>query len=112
MALIFLAQFIKIISHYKNIGYNMNVFQQTACLVVNPITIGYFVFFFNCTPLGLKLKLKDLSIDPVALTVVRSTRIYLLDFFCSSIQFYVLFSPYLCFITFLYLDLYVFGDDA
>ena len=29
------AQFIKIISHYKKIGYNINVLQQTACLVVN-----------------------------------------------------------------------------
>ena len=34
----FSAQFIKIISHYKKIGYNINVLQQTACLVVNPIT--------------------------------------------------------------------------
>ena len=33
-------------------------------------------------------------------------------FFCSSIQFYVLLSPYLCFISFLYPDLYVQGDDA
>ena len=32
----FSAQFIKIISHYKKIGYNINVMQQTACLVVNP----------------------------------------------------------------------------
>ena len=34
------AQFIKIIFHYKNIGYNINVLQQTAFLVVNPITVG------------------------------------------------------------------------
>ena len=27
----FSAQLIKIISHYKNIGYNINVLQQTAC---------------------------------------------------------------------------------
>ena len=27
----FSAQFIEIISHYKNIGYNINVLQQTAC---------------------------------------------------------------------------------
>ena len=27
-------------------------------------------------------------------------------------QFYVLLSPYLCFMFFLYLDLYVLGDDA
>ena len=37
---------------------------------------------------------------------------HLLDFFCSGIQFYLLLSPYLCFITLLYLDLYVLGDDA
>ena len=38
--------------------------------------------------------------------------VYLLDFFCSGIQFYSLLSPYLCFISLLYLDLYVLGDDA
>ena len=35
-----------------------------------------------------------------------------LDFFCFGIQFYLLLSPYLCFISSLYLDLYVLGDDA
>ena len=45
----FSAQFIKL-SHYKKIGYNINVLQQTACLVVNPITVGSFAFLFNCTP--------------------------------------------------------------
>ena len=48
----FSAQFIKIISHYKKIGYNINVLQQTVCLVVNPITVGNFSFLFNCTPVG------------------------------------------------------------
>ena len=48
----FSAQFIKIISHYKKIGYNIIVLQQTACLVVNPITVGNFAFLFNCTPVG------------------------------------------------------------
>ena len=48
----FTAQFIKIISHYKKIGYNSNVLQQTVCLVVNPITVGNFAFLFNCTPVG------------------------------------------------------------
>ena len=46
------AQFIKIISHYKKIGYYINVLQQTACLVVNPITVANFAFLFNCTPVG------------------------------------------------------------
>ena len=43
---------------------------------------------------------------------VGPTGVYLLDFFCSGIQFYLLLSPYLCFIPLLYLDLYVLGDDA
>ena len=48
----FSAQFIKIISDYKKIGYSFNVLQQTACLVVNPITAGNFAFLFNCTLVG------------------------------------------------------------
>ena len=48
----FSAQFIKIISHYKKIGYNINVLQQTAFLVVNLITVGNFAFLFNCAPVG------------------------------------------------------------
>ena len=48
----FPAQFIKIISHNKKISYNINVLQQTACLVVNPITVGNFAFLFNCTRVG------------------------------------------------------------
>ena len=48
----FSAQFIKIISQYKKIGYNIIVLQQTAWLVVNPITVGIFAFLFNCTPVG------------------------------------------------------------
>ena len=43
----FSAKFIKIFSHYNKIGYNINVLQQTACLVVNPIKYGYFAFLFN-----------------------------------------------------------------
>ena len=48
----FSAQFIRIIFHYKKIGYNINELQQTACMVVNPITFGKFAFLFNCTPVG------------------------------------------------------------
>ena len=48
----FSAQFIDIISHYIKIGYNINVLQQTACLVVNPITVGNFALFINCTAVG------------------------------------------------------------
>ena len=49
---------------------------------------------------------------PEALAVVRPIGVYLLDFLCSSIQFDLLLSSYLCFISFLYLGLYVLGDYA
>ena len=49
----FSAQFIKIIPHYKKIGYDIiSVLQQTACLVVNPITVGNIAFLFHYTPVG------------------------------------------------------------
>ena len=43
---------------------------------------------------------------------VGPTGINLLDFFCSGIRFHLLLSPYICFISLLYLDLYDLGDDA
>ena len=49
---------------------------------------------------------------PGALAAVWPAWVCLLGFFCFSVQFYLLLSPYLCFISFLYLDLYVLGDDA
>ena len=48
----FSAQFIEIISHYKKIYFNINVLQQTACLLVNSITVGNFAFLFDCTLVG------------------------------------------------------------
>ena len=81
----FSVQFIKIISHYKKIGYNNNVLQQTSCLVVNPITVGNFALPFNCTPVGRATDsmtvqtFKDLSIDekvcPDVVSVVGPTRV-------------------------------------
>ena len=49
---IFQRRFIKIISHYKKSGYSINALQQTACLVINPITIGNFAFLLNCMLVG------------------------------------------------------------
>ena len=40
----------QIIIRYKRIGYNVNVMRQTACLVVNPVTVDNFADLFNCTP--------------------------------------------------------------
>ena len=41
---------------------------------------------------------------------VGPTGVYLLDFFCSGIQFNLPLSPYPCFISSLYLDLNVLDD--
>ena len=43
----FSTQFCKIILRYKKIGYNINVIRQTACMVVNPITVNNFASPFN-----------------------------------------------------------------
>ena len=48
----------------------------------------------------------------LAVLLFKHENSYLLDFFCSGIQFNLLLSPYTCFISLLYLDLYVLGDDA
>ena len=46
----FSSQFQKVIMHYKRIGYNLNVMQQSACLAINPIMVDSFAALFNCTP--------------------------------------------------------------
>ena len=38
----FFYRFRKVIIRYKCIGYNINVRRQTACIVVNPITVNNF----------------------------------------------------------------------
>ena len=43
-------QFRKIIIRHKHIGYGLNVMRQSACLVINPITVDGFAALFNCTP--------------------------------------------------------------
>ena len=42
--------FRKIIIRRKRIGYYLNIMQQSACLVINPIMVDNFVALFNCTP--------------------------------------------------------------
>ena len=54
-------RFRKVIMRYKRIGYNINVMRQSACLVVNPITVDSFASLFNCTPVG---RASDSMMDP------------------------------------------------
>ena len=44
--------FKNMIVRYKKIGYNRDVLQETACLVVNPIKVNGFAYLFNCTTVG------------------------------------------------------------
>ena len=48
--MIFLISLEKIIMRYKRIGYNLNVKRQSACLLINPITVDSYAALFNCTP--------------------------------------------------------------
>ena len=42
----------KIIIRHKPIGYDLNVMRQSACLVINPISVDNFAALFNCTPVN------------------------------------------------------------
>ena len=42
-------QFKKIVKRYIRVGYNLDIMRQSACLVLNPITVYSFGFLFNST---------------------------------------------------------------
>ena len=46
----FSVQFRKVIILHKRIGYNLNILRQSACLVIDPITVDNFAALFNFTP--------------------------------------------------------------
>ena len=45
-------QFKRIVKRYIRVGYNLDIMRQSACLVLNPITVYSYGFLFNCTTLG------------------------------------------------------------
>ena len=46
-------QFKKIVKCYIRVGYNLDIMLQSACLVLNPITVySCYGFLFNCTTVG------------------------------------------------------------
>ena len=75
--------FLKIISHYKKVGYYIYLLKQTAPLVVNSIAVVNIAFLFNFMPAGrtsdsmrlTKLRLYALSINPDVVSVVWFTGI-------------------------------------
>ena len=46
------SQFKKIVKRYIRVVYNLNIMRQSACLVLNPITVYSYGFLFNCTTVG------------------------------------------------------------
>ena len=54
-------QFRKIIMRYKRIGHILNVMRQSACLVINPITVDGYAALFNFTPVN---RASDSMMDP------------------------------------------------
>ena len=45
-------QFKKIVKRHIRVGYNLDIMRQSACLVLNPITVYSYGFLFNCTTVG------------------------------------------------------------
>ena len=45
-------QFKKIIKRFIRVGYNLDIMRQSACLVLNPITVYSYGFLFTCTTVG------------------------------------------------------------
>ena len=45
-------EFKKIVKRYTRVGYNLDIMRQSACLVLNPITVYSYGFLFNCTTVG------------------------------------------------------------
>ena len=45
-------QFKKFIKRYIKVGYSLDVMQQSACLVLNPITVSSYGSLFHCTTVG------------------------------------------------------------
>ena len=122
--------------HYKRNGYKINVMRQSACVIINPITVDSFAFLYNCTPAGrasdsmmspklsLLIYLSWLGLDLV-LSIAWSFGVQLAISFCSGIpvvMFHILgfsrcnnmflSSPHLWLITGLIRDLFVSYVDS
>ena len=48
----FPCNFKTLVTRFKEIGYNMNILLQTACMIVNPIMVDNFASLINCVAVG------------------------------------------------------------
>ena len=75
---------------FRNIGYNLNEMRQSACLVINPITVDGYGALFNCTPVdrasdSMMARPKAIHFSWLGLelsSVAWSTGAQLIIFFC------------------------------
>ena len=80
----------KFIMRYKRICYDLNVMRQSACLVINPITVDGYATLFNCTPMdrasdSIMARPKAIHfswLGPELSSVAWSTGAQLIIFFC------------------------------
>ena len=84
----------KIIIHHKRIGYDLNVMRQSACLVINPITVDNFAALLipvdRASDDGPDLKLFILvGWDRTSLSVAWSTGAQLMIFLLLQISSWV-----------------------
>ena len=94
-------QFRKIIMRYKRIGYNLNVMRQSACLVINPITVDGYATLFNCTPvdrasdsmMALPKAIHFSWLGPELSSVAWSTGAHLIIYFCLRFSVVLLNRP-------------------
>ena len=96
-------QFKKIVKHYIRVGYNLDMMWQSACLVLNPITVYSYGFLFNCTTVGqasdsMTTLTKSFNrwVGAWCLSVAGPT-VAQLEVFFSSDYLWVM-SPFLCFV--------------
>ena len=97
-------QFKKIVKCYIRVGYNLDIMRQSACLVLNPITVHSYGFLFNC------MTVSQASDSMTALTQsfnrgvgawclsVAGSTVAQLEVFFSSDYLWVI-SHFLCFIV-------------
>ena len=75
---------------YKRTGYYLNVMRQSACLVINPITVDGYATIFDCTPVdrpsySMMARPKAIHfswLGPELSSVAWSTGAQLIIFFC------------------------------
>ena len=116
-------QFRKMIIRHKRIGYDLNVMRQSACLVINPITVDNFAVLYDGSDLKLFILVgwdwssfvcclvHRCSTDGLRLLQISSCVVWQTRDLHLPRNTWCLLSPRLCFFILLKCDLFVYRDD-